>query len=329
LLPAWLLAQQHDIPLLVTFHGPLLGAGRPNDALETLGMVLAIHRGSLLSGVSPEVCANLERLTGRVPALLPNVVALGKGPPHAPPAWPPRRWLLVTRQEKLGHLRAALRLFAAYRNRVPGARLVVVSSASPATSHKPAGPVGRILRGLEILGYRWCRGEGVSLWRALAATHWAGYSPAPRTEMRESDLVLGMGRVVLEGLAEGRPALLVGYEDIHGLVEDARWETLARSNFSGRGVPVQDTALCIRDLTAQLPAALPPAARFAPAGTAGRVLELVSSGTPQTATRADRDLAGELCGLLRGGADVGGLFRHAAARLTEREWESFFHLSRG
>lgn len=54
------------------------------------------------------------------------------------------------------------------------------------------------------------------------------------SRMPEYDMVFGMGRVVLEGLAAGVPACLVGYDGIKGVVTERLFERAAWANFSGR-----------------------------------------------------------------------------------------------
>ena len=49
-----------------------------------------------------------------------------------------------------------------------------------------------------------------------------------------SDVVLGMGRVVLEGLACNKPTILIGYEQVIGLVTMKRFSNYQQTNFSGR-----------------------------------------------------------------------------------------------
>ncbi|HYR29602.1 MAG TPA: glycosyltransferase, partial [Thermoanaerobaculia bacterium] len=73
LLPAWVLSRLHGVPLLATFHGPIVGAGRPNDLMQSLGITLAVHRGDAVTGVSEEILDGLRSLAPDLDArLLPN-----------------------------------------------------------------------------------------------------------------------------------------------------------------------------------------------------------------------------------------------------------------
>ena len=51
----------------------------------------------------------------------------------------------------------------------------------------------------------------------------------------KADVILGVGRCVLEAIASGRPALVVGNEKIGGLVIESNFHSLQKANFSGRG----------------------------------------------------------------------------------------------
>lgn len=51
-----------------------------------------------------------------------------------------------------------------------------------------------------------------------------------------SDLIVGMGRVVLEGLSFGKITILSGYDGIIGVVSPRKYNSFKFSNFSGRGL---------------------------------------------------------------------------------------------
>jgi glycosyltransferase involved in cell wall biosynthesis len=53
-----------------------------------------------------------------------------------------------------------------------------------------------------------------------------------------ADVILGAGRCVLEALAAGKPALVVGNEGIGSLVMGTNFYSLQKTNFSGRGTAV-------------------------------------------------------------------------------------------
>ena len=76
-----------------------------------------------------------------------------------------------------------------------------------------------------------------------------GWADDPAPYMAKAVAVLGVGRCVLEAIAAGRPVVVVGNEEIGGLVTEANFFTLQRANFSGRGSGV---ATCGANLAREL-----------------------------------------------------------------------------
>lgn len=76
-----------------------------------------------------------------------------------------------------------------------------------------------------------------------------GAVPLVNRVMAASDLVVGVSRVALEGMACARNILLAGGEGFAGLVHPESLKELARDNFTGRGslrqatVPLLEAAL--------------------------------------------------------------------------------------
>lgn len=58
--------------------------------------------------------------------------------------------------------------------------------------------------------------------------------------MHDSVYVAGMGRVALEGLAEKKPVILVGYDGVKGVMEPGLFQQASLANFSGRNLPTVD-----------------------------------------------------------------------------------------
>lgn len=63
-----------------------------------------------------------------------------------------------------------------------------------------------------------------------------GYSAKVSDYINTSYFVCGMGRVVIEAMAQNKPILLLGYDGIKGFVSQDNVEHLANSNFSGRNI---------------------------------------------------------------------------------------------
>ncbi|HEX7502119.1 MAG TPA: glycosyltransferase, partial [Acidobacteriota bacterium] len=72
-----------------------------------------------------------------------------------------------------------------------------------------------------------------------------GWADDPLAYFAAADMVLGVGRCVLEAIAAGRPVLVVGNEKIGGWVTEANFPALQKANFSGRGA---GTAVCGENL---------------------------------------------------------------------------------
>jgi glycosyltransferase involved in cell wall biosynthesis len=66
----------------------------------------------------------------------------------------------------------------------------------------------------------------------------AGWMDDVAEHFSEADVILGAGRCVLEALAAGKPALVVGSEGIGGVVTETNFYSLQKANFSGRGTAV-------------------------------------------------------------------------------------------
>ena len=107
----------------------------------------------------------------------------------------------------------------------------------------------RFLFASEILGRRWVA-QGLDRVTGALLTRFEPSTEKPEEKVVQSDIVLGMGRALLEGLAAGRPSVLVGYEGVIGLVTNDNFERLQFSNFSGRGVAAQNLSHVVRQ-TAQ------------------------------------------------------------------------------
>jgi glycosyltransferase involved in cell wall biosynthesis len=246
LFPAWLISKLYRVPLLTTFHGPLIGAGNPNDPMQSLGMALAIHRGEAVSGVSQEIISGLRRLKpDRDEAhLLPNAIEVEQAALARASSRKPRKFVLVTRPEKLGHIREAVLFFSAYLRKNGQGKLTIAAGISPHDKGErggrgPLSLVSKARLAVRSLGGKWCYDQGRAVVRSLPHISFHGYTANARDLIRGSDVVLGMGRVLLEGLAEGKPCVLVGYNETCGLVSASTFDHFRWSNFSGRGIRPQ------------------------------------------------------------------------------------------
>jgi glycosyltransferase involved in cell wall biosynthesis len=255
LFPAWLISRLYEIPLLTTFHGPLIAAGRPNDPMQALGMVLAVHRGDGVSAVSEEIAAGIGRLNqgAKRVSVIPNAIEIEEAARRQSGEAGPRRFVLITRPEKLGHMRQATLLFSEYLKRGGRGRLTIAAGRSPDDARRARArgvpkSFSKAKSAMQHLGGKWCYEQGISLLRALRHVDFHGYTSDARELIREADVVLGMGRVLLEGMAEGKPCVLIGYDEICGLVTPETFEQYRWSNFSGRGIEPQPAAAVCESL---------------------------------------------------------------------------------
>ncbi|MCD0504145.1 glycosyltransferase [Bordetella petrii] len=213
LFPALLAAKLEGVPYIATLHGPSsldAGYGPFNDFLLG-GMVLG-HADRVIA-VSEEVGQLAAPYVGPdVLAVQPNAVdtevfEAGPAPVEA------SRWLLVSRLDAFKIV--GIRQFAK-EARAAGLPGIDVAGDGPAQGHLQEqlaqDGLGEFVRFLGV------RTDIAELMRASAG-------------------VAGMGRVLLEGLASGRPCCLVGYDGVKGMVDATLFDAAASANFSGRNLP--------------------------------------------------------------------------------------------
>ncbi len=332
LLPAWLVSTTYGIPMVVTFHGPLVGAGRPNAPDQALGMTLALHRGGTVGAVSEEIVEGIAALApDRRVQILPNAVALSDPDLAAKRPAIPKRFLLVTRPEKLEHIRLACLLFAGFVRRGGGTTLTIVSGARPDRPTRRRRRVDHVREALRMLGARWCLSQGASFLRALPRIRVHGYASDPRGLMRESDVVMGMGRVILEALAESRPAVLIGYDRMCGPVTERSFDRYRRANFSGRGEEPRSVEAVKAALLELWRGGGGPSARQLDVISVegqGDLLHALLGRVVEKGGIADRDrrLADHLVGRIRSGASEEELFAIVCDRMSSAERKSFYRL---
>ena len=252
LFPAWLISRLYSIPLLTTFHGPLIEVNRPNDLMQALGMTLAIHRGDAISGVSKEIIYGIKRLVNDKDMihLIPNSIEISKNEIKPVRYQKPKKFLLITRPQKLGHLRNAVLLFNTYRKRVKGSSLTIAGGINPNdkfgySSNRFSNFISNLNGSIKYLGGKWILEQGSHFLSCLLYIKYKGYIANPRFLIRDYDVVLGMGRVLLEGISEGKPSVLIGYDKICGLLTQESFEKYQWSNFSGRGIlPQTGSDIC-------------------------------------------------------------------------------------
>lgn len=332
LLPAWVFSGSARLPLLATFHGPLTGADRPNDMIQSLGMTLAVCRGEGVSGVSDEIRMGLNAMReGREIHLLPNGVKnLNPGRHEVPDRG--KRFLLITRPQKLDHIRSAVLFFREALRADRRARLTIAAGMKPRDTG--TGGMGGKLDLIDLLGGRWCMSQGPGFLRTLSRIDFIGFVADPRAVMRESDVVMGMGRVIIEGLAEGRLCVLVGYDCVCGPVTARTFDRYRETNFSGRGEPPTTSVKAyekfveaVREGKTISNDQLETISMTAIGPQFENTVKLVSDHRERA--KGDRELAAHIGDRVLSGSSIARVFARAVDDLSTDELEHLYHFSGG
>ena len=216
LFPAMLAAALEGVPFILTLHGPAsLSAeyGPINDFLFT-SLALPLSQGVI--AVSDEVVELAAPYVGDKTETLHlqrNAIDFAQFRQSASPASEGESWLVVSRLDGV---------------KIPGIRAFV----------NQAHALG--LGGVDIVGdgpgratlQEWLEEDGVG----HAARFLGARSDVPDL-MRSCAGVAGMGRVLLEGVASGKPVCVVGYDGVKGLLDPDLFQRAAYANFSGRNLP--------------------------------------------------------------------------------------------
>jgi glycosyltransferase involved in cell wall biosynthesis len=203
-------AQLISAPLLVTLHGPSSVVGSYGAVYDFMVGSLVLTAASGVIAVSQEVRdLAAPYVDGDRLFVLPNAVA----PIPISERKKSGRWLLVSRLDS-SKITGVLD-FVSKLLQIPGAA-VDICGAGPAQEQLEAVLEGAI-------------GDGHV--RLVAP------SASVSEMMLEYAGVAGMGRVALEGLVQGLPVMLVGYDGVKGMFDTQLYADAAYSNFSGRGLP--------------------------------------------------------------------------------------------
>lgn len=331
-LPAWLLSIAHEIPLHVTFHGPLLSAGAVGSPQDALGVTLAIHRGGVLSAVSKEISDELLLLGApreRI-RLMPNKVFV-QPEEHDRVRQRVReskiRIVMLTRHQKLGHIRAGVQFLHAIRKHGYRVELAIYSGIKLRVEDEPVRAQFGLLDAAKRLGRKWLLSKP-KLIPDLPHIDFRSPTSEPEKAIAKSDLVLGMGRVVLEGLAANKPTILIGYDQVIGLVSKESFSEYQHSNFSGRGLKGKSIDAVVRQSIKALSAGN---------GADGEIAKLVDINksweatleTHEMAARMRRDaqlketISHQMEALLKGTADEGKFLDDIHKALSAEETETY------
>jgi hypothetical protein len=235
LIEGLVLSSWYDIPLLPTFHTPFKKGTTWNDPVLNLGVAFAVNRCPLVAGVSDEILRSLAHLgvDDSKLRLLPNRVQI-IGERGERPASPYVRVVALARLAKRDHIRAAVRFFHALRSVRPTAQMSIYCGEKWQYDNCRRGDIlSKLAVAGRTLGRKWLAKNYWCL-RDLPAITFCPQTEDARAVIRDADVVLGMGRVLLEALSLGKIAILVGYQDVIGRVSMTNFQQLRSTNLSGR-----------------------------------------------------------------------------------------------
>lgn len=302
IVPAALASAATGRPMILTLHG------KPDaDALvEYLGLfdfqligAFALPYCSSLTVVSEAGLAAAAAAFGLARerlSLIPNPVDVEEFRPLTPP--PRKRALLVSRldRDKRVSCRAALELFQALRQLEPDWEFAVAGG----------GEVER-----ELHDYAATLG--------LPDIDWVGRTVGVNTLMMESGLIIGLGRVVLEGLASGRLTVLAGNCGLAGLVRTDNFDSFRLSNFTAEEadpVPASDLARTIIESLEEQSRITGPLRELVAKRFGARNIGAAYERHYQVAFRSEPQPAGRARALEM----IGWLEQHASSNLRELNW---------
>lgn len=213
LIPALISAELEKIPFIVTLHGPASLAPCYGPIYEFILSTQILGTADLVLAVSPET-ADLaspyvedERLL-----ILPNAIS---DEYHGDTAQTQadNRWLLVSRldaQKIVGIFE-----FIQYSSQAQMKGVIIAGDGEARKTLEEQVKQANLDNFVEFIG---------------AKTKIPGL-------MRNAAGIAGMGRVALEGMASGKPVMLVGYDGVKGLLTQQNYHNAAHANFSGRNLP--------------------------------------------------------------------------------------------
>lgn len=241
---SWLIAKVMGIPLIVTFHCPPRLHPLCRCVSGSLDVALGILNSDEFTGVSREVLDGLAEYTHREGTLLPNLEV-------APRLWVDsnfdnRRRLrvgLLARTEKLHHLGKGIDLFLRVLDKDSQASLHICGlperRRAVGNGEDADEPRDELIKTIHELrrhfGRKWLVKRAFDLLFKGSRICLHGVIFDTSNFIRSCDIVLGMGRVMVESMIQGRVSILIGYQEVHGIISAENFEAFRYSNFSGRG----------------------------------------------------------------------------------------------
>ena len=232
-----ILADHHKLPLHLTLHGPISATGK-HSHVDALALAVTLNRGGSYSCVSKELAESTNSYFPRksFAGIVFNKVKRPAGnntEPVAPADTTELKFVIFSRNDKLEHIRQALLLVATAKCTGINASLSVFTGTFSSDSMNHSAPTSRN-KFIRLFGRKWLCMHPIAL---LAIGQVRIYEATLKVNevIAQHDVVLGMGRVILEALASKKSGVLIGYDRPIGLVTTENFEQYQSTNFSGRG----------------------------------------------------------------------------------------------
>ena len=237
LLTAWLLSCYYQIPLMCTLHGSIQNQGKFKRIQDQLGLACILKYPSSISTVSGEIKDQLMEIDGdRNSSLLVNAIRIKEHNQRNLNEKKSQKnvkqnksyaFVLLTRQQKLDHLRVGIKLFCKLKKHFPGSRLTIHTGRN---INERGGSSKQLI---SIVGRKWTLKTPAFLFN-INSIEVKPLVDDVTSVLEKADVVLGMGRVMIEAIAYRKVALLVGYDHYVGVINDNNFMSLQHNNFSGR-----------------------------------------------------------------------------------------------
>lgn len=138
-----------------------------------------------------------------------------------------RRFLLISRlsEDKKDSLYNAINLFKTYKNKVENANLIIIGSGTMQSE------LEEYVKNLQIKDIEF-----------------KGPTSNVLAYINHADIVLGLGRCILEAIAMKKIAIILGHKELKGIVTPENIQMACQGNFAGDNLPTYDMETVTQDL---------------------------------------------------------------------------------
>lgn len=216
LIPSFIAAELERVPFALTLHGPASVGGHYGPIYDFLFRSIILPNSGLAAVVSEEVAELVQPyVSENAICVIRNAVDIDALGGRCSSKCDPR-WLIVGRLDEFKAPGIADLVRKAKSIGVPG--VVIIGSGSAQQD---------LARTIDL--------EGLG-----SFVEFLGARPDVTELMPTFAAVAGMGRVVLEAVACGKPVILTGYDGVKGLLDERLFLRAKDANFSGRNLHTVD-----------------------------------------------------------------------------------------